>query len=230
MPSRPSTLLDRLTRTFEAHRDPVRAGPMAAYMRDQFPFLGIASTERRALQREVLAGTPKPSEDEVAKIARRCWALPEREYQYFACDYVRKHAERCSPALLPTLRELVTAKSWWDTVDSLAHAVGALVLAHPELAAEMDRWIADEDLWLRRVALLHQLDFGAQTDARRLFDYCARSAGETDFFARKAIGWALRQYSKTDPDAVCRFVAEHDAVLSPLSKREALRAIERRAD
>lgn len=72
MPSRPSTLLDRLTRTFEAHRDPVRAGPMAAYMRDQFPFLGIASTERRALQREVLAGTPKPSEDEVAKIARRC--------------------------------------------------------------------------------------------------------------------------------------------------------------
>lgn len=124
----------------------------------------------------------------------------------------------------------MTAKSWWDTVDSLAHAVGALVLAHPELAAEMDRWIADEDLWLRRVALLHQLDFGAQTDARRLFDYCARSAGETDFFARKAIGWALRQYSKTDPDAVCRFVAEHDAVLSPLSKREALRAIERRAD
>lgn len=139
MSSVPDALLDHLTRTFETHRDPVLAGPMAAYMRDQFAFLGIASTERRALQREVLAGTPKPSEDEVAEIARRCWALPEREYQYFACDFVRKHAKRCSPALLPTLRELVTAKSWWDTVDSLAHAVGAVVLAHPELTAEMDR-------------------------------------------------------------------------------------------
>lgn len=228
--SLPGVLLERLTAAFDVHRDQAQAEPMAAYMRNQFPFLGITGTERRVLQREALAGTAKPTEVELAEIARCCWAQAEREYQYFACDYVRKHVKRCSPAFLPRLRELVTAKSWWDTVDSLAHAVGVLVLAHSELAVEMDRWIDDENLWVRRVALLHQLDFGAQTDERRLFDHCLRQAGDSDFFVRKAIGWALRQYSKTDPDAVCRFVADHDAALSPLAKREALKWIDRRGD
>ena len=225
MSALPEALVARLVTSFSAERDAQRAGPMAAYMRDQFAFLGIASTRRRELSREVTAGLPVPTEDELAEIACRCWALEQREYQYFACDYVRRHVKRCSAAFLQVLRELVVAKSWWDTVDSLAHAVGALVLAHPELRAEMDRWIDDANLWVVRVALIHQLDMKGRTDTRRLFDYCERRSAETDFFVRKAIGWALRQHAKTDPAAVRAFVEDHGAALSNLSRREAMKGL-----
>ena len=198
---------------------------MAAYMRNLFPFLGIAAAQRRVLSREVTAGTPAPSEEELGEIARRCWALDEREYQYFACDYLRRHVKCCSAGFLPVLEGLVVAKSWWDTVDALAHPIGALVHAHSELQVEMDRWIESDDLWLVRVALIHQLDRRERTDTGRLYRYCERRAADADFFVRKAIGWALRQYAKTDPDAVRRFVAQHEAELSGLSKREALKGL-----
>jgi len=96
-----------------------------------------------------------------------------------------------------------------------------MVTRHGGLVAAMDEWIADDDLWVVRTALLHQLFYKADTDARRLFDYCARQAGHTDFFVRKAIGWALREYAKTDPAAVREFVAA--TPLSGLSRREALK-------
>ncbi len=134
------------------------------------------------------------------------------------------HAAGCSPRLLSTLRYLVTHRSWWDTVDTLAQSVGALVLTNPELWRDMDEWIDDEDFWVARVALIHQLGFGASTDAARLFSYCARRADDDEFFIRKAIGWALRKYARTDPDGVRAFVAAHDE-LSALSRREALRRI-----
>jgi 3-methyladenine DNA glycosylase AlkD len=197
---------------------------MRAYMRDQFPFLGIPTPQRRALSR-VVAGAERPTERELVRVMRACWKLPEREYQYFACDYAMRHARVCSPAFLPELRRCVTHKSWWDTVDALAHGVGALVLRHPALALEMDEWVADENVWVTRVAIIHQLGFKQATDADRLFDYCTRRATHTDFFVRKAIGWALREYAKTDPDAVRRYVAGPGARLSPLSRREALKRI-----
>lgn len=130
---------------------------------------------------------------------------------------------RHAPAsFLATLRWLVTHKSWWDTVDSLAHSTGILVQAHPELVDAMDTWIDDKNFWVARVAILHQLSYKHDTDATRLFDYCARRATDTEFFIRKAIGWALRQYARTDMPAVKDFVASHPE-LSPLSAREALK-------
>ena len=135
-----------------------------------------------------------------------------------------------SARFIDTARELVTTKSWWDTVDSLAsHTVGRLVRTHPELVAVMDEWIGSDDIWLARTALLHQLTWKNDTDAERLFAYCLRRASEKEFFIRKAIGWALREYSKTDEAAVRAFVAEHRATLSGLSRTEALRWLERRA-
>ncbi|MCB1188785.1 DNA alkylation repair protein, partial [bacterium] len=108
------------------------------------------------------------------------------------------------------------------TVDTLAAlVVGPMVTRHPQLTAVMDEWIADENLWVARTAILHQLKYGKATDTDRLFAYCAAQAGHPDFFIRKAIGWALRQYARTDPGAVRRFVANHRDELSPLSIREA---------
>ncbi|MFG2993801.1 DNA alkylation repair protein [Streptomyces sp. NPDC048257] len=218
------TLLERLQGTYAAAADPVRARAMAAYMKDVAPFLGIPTPLRRELSKTVTKDTPKPSGTDCAALALRCWRLPEREYHYFAVDYLRRHVSRCSSGLLPVVRHLIVTVPWWDTVDLLAaHTVGPLVAADPELAAVMDEWIEDENLWLARTALLHQLRFRSATDSGRLFAYCRRRAGHPDFFLRKAIGWSLREYAKTDPDAVRAFVEAERGSLSPLSVREALK-------
>ena len=219
-------VLRRLTSVYGEARDPERAGPMRAYMRDQFDFLGIQSARQRELSRQVLAGLPTPTEADLGAVATGCWALPEREYQYFACGWLRRHAKVCSAGFIGTARDLITTKPWWDTVDILAaHLVGPLVSRHPELTATMDAWATDDDLWLIRTAILHQLWYRSGTDTDRLFGYCTAQAGHRDFFVRKAIGWALRQYARTDPDAVRRYVRDQGERLSGLSVREALKNI-----
>ncbi|MEU1368405.1 DNA alkylation repair protein [Streptomyces sp. NPDC005803] len=218
------TVLERLTLLYPPAADPVRARSAAAYMKHVAPFLGIPTPRRRALSRSVLEGAARPGEADCAAIALRCWALPEREYHYFAADYLRRHVARCSSGFVPVLRHLVTTVPWWDTVDTLAaHVAGPLVAADPELRHTMDEWIEDDDLWIVRTALLHQLRFKEATDARRLFAYCLRRADHPDFFIRKAIGWCLREYAKTDPQAVRDFVDDARGRLAPLSVREATR-------
>ncbi|MEW2175689.1 DNA alkylation repair protein [Streptomyces sp. NPDC005406] len=218
------TVLERLTVLYPTAADPVRARSAAAYMKHVAPFLGIPTPRRRALSRIVLEGTARPQESDCTAVALRCWALPEREYHYFAADYLRRHIARCSSGFVPVLRHLVTTVPWWDTVDTLAaHVAGPLVAADPELRRTMDEWIEDDDLWIVRTALLHQLRFKEATDAHRLFAYCLRRADHPDFFVRKAIGWCLREYAKTDPAAVRDFVDDARDRLAPLSVREATR-------
>jgi 3-methyladenine DNA glycosylase AlkD len=211
-------LVDRMRQA----ADPQRAAAMAAYMRGQFPFLGIASPQVRLLMRE--NPLPKPAEVEPGQVALDLWQLPEREFQYVACVHLRRYVKFCEPAFIDVAKHLVVTKPWWDTVDTLAsHTVGPLVRANPELVATMDSWIDDENMWLARTALLHQLGYKAATDSVRLFGYCRRRANHPDFFIRKAIGWALREYAKTDPEAVRVFVHANEGTLSGLSKREALK-------
>ncbi|SDK23831.1 DNA alkylation repair protein [Streptomyces indicus] len=222
------TVLGRLVATYAQHADPRNAESMTAYMKGVVPFLGIPSTERRALSKSVLEGLPRPDEADCAAVALRAWQLPEREYHYFAVDYLRRHVKRCSSGFLPVARHLITTVSWWDTVDALAaHVVGGLVAADPALRGAMDAWIEDDDLWVARTALLHQLRYKDATDTERLFAYCLRQAGHPDFFIRKAIGWCLREYAKTDAQAVRDFVTRHEARLAPLSVREALKNVGR---
>ncbi|MFI8241734.1 DNA alkylation repair protein [Streptomyces sp. NPDC085866] len=219
-------VLERLTATYAAAADPGRAAAMRAYMKDVAPFLGIPTPDRRTLSRTVLAGTPRPDEADCTAVALRCWLLPEREYHYFAVDYLRRHTARCTSAFLPVARYLVTTVSWWDTVDLLAaHVVGALVAADPGLTADMDAWIADDNLWVARTALLHQLRYKERTDTDRLFAYCLLQSGHPDFFVRKAIGWCLREYAKTDAEAVRGFLARERSRFAPLTVREALKNI-----
>ena len=125
---------------------------------------------------------------------------------------------------LDRLHNLIVTKSWWDTIDALAaHPVGTLVARFPQLGATMDIWIDDENMWVARVAILHQLRFKHDLDQDRLFSYVEKRAADTEFFIRKALGWALRDYARVAPDAVRSFVQEHEDNLSGLTKREALK-------
>lgn len=208
-----------LQRAYRAAADPELAVGMHAYMRDQFSFLGLQRKTRDEIDKTLVVDT------DLAVLARACWKLPEREYQYFGMKILRQNAKKLDAEFIDVVEELITTKSWWDTVDELAqNVVGPMVMNHPALKKRMDAWSRSENLWLARTAILHQNKFRAKTDTARLFKYCAARAAEKDFFMRKAIGWALRDYSATDPEAVRAFVAAHPK-LSPLSVKEALRKI-----
>ena len=192
---------------------------MAAYMKDQFSFLGVASPERRAAQREALGDWRAPTEEELSDFARACWAKYEREFQYAACDTLIRHVKRIGPDALDLCEDLITDKPWWDTTDALASRVVAFHARRPVI----ERWLTSGNLWLERTAILHQLGYKQATDEAFLFHACLTHAASTEFFHRKAIGWALRQYAKVSPDAVRIFVADHADELSGVSKREALK-------
>lgn len=216
-------------RTLEAwlrpHADAEQAGPMKAYMKDNFPFLGIKTPRRAELMKQFLTEHGLPGLDELPAVVRELWALPEREYAYSAMQLLDKLRKRLTAEHLPLLEELIVTKSWWDTVDYLAaHPVGDILAKHPELIpAVTEALIESDDIWLQRTAILFQLHYKQRTDARLLFDMILRCSESKEFFIRKAIGWALREYAKTDPAAVRRFVGE--TPLSPLSVREALKHI-----
>lgn len=222
-------LVERLTHAFEAAGDPARTLPMARYMKDQFAFLGIGASDRRSLQRAAWRGAPRPGQAEVVELVDACWAFDEREYQYAGCDYLAAHIGRCSSSLLPDIERWIVTRSWWDTVDVLCRwGAGELVRRDPSLRATMDRWLVSENTWLARSAILHQERWGAAIEEDWLFAACLRRAADREFFIRKAIGWSLRSYAHSSPAAaaaVRRFVAEHDAELSGLSKREALKRV-----
>ncbi|MEM7341146.1 MAG: DNA alkylation repair protein [Actinomycetota bacterium] len=220
----PSDLVAQVEDALAAIAEPDQAESMAAYMKDQFPFLGVKAGPRREAQRSIINALAGRSADDLLAFAEHAWIEEDRELQYVACDALRKHVTVLTPPDLPRVEALIVTKAWWDTVDSLAvHTVGPLVAAHPELSATMDTWIDGSDMWKARTAILHQLMYKADTDPDRLFGYADRRAEDTEFFIRKAIGWALRQYARTDPDAVRSFVAANDDRLSGLTKREALK-------
>ncbi|GGP25551.1 DNA alkylation repair protein [Silvimonas amylolytica] len=203
--------------------DPVRADKMAAYMRGHFVYLGIATPQRRLLTRPLeKAARDKLTEPELLTLADALWQKTEREYQYAACDLLERVERLLTPTALPVLLALVTQKSWWDSVDTLAsHGVGRLVARHPHLVPQIDALVEEDNLWLRRTAIIYQLGWKERTDVPRLFDACLRNASHPDFFIRKGIGWALREYAWTAPDIVRDFLAEHGHRFSPLSVREA---------
>jgi 3-methyladenine DNA glycosylase AlkD len=212
----------RLVTAFAPAADDERAAGMRRYMRDQFPFLGIPTPQRRQLARQALAGMSDPSQADVLATMAALWRLEPREYQYAAIDLGARHRRALDPSAFDELELLITTTSWWDTVDALASQVcGPIVRGHRDAVSTMDTWIESDDLWLARTAILHQLGWKADTDTDRLFRYCEHQAGHRDFFIRKAIGWALRDYARTDPDAVRAFLDDHADVLSPLSVREA---------
>ena len=219
-----AAFVKRIRADFEANRNPVNAAPMAKYMLNQFPFLGIHMPQCRALLTPaMLEFKPWIDEKFLEHAARAMFRLPEREYHHAAVMLLDRFQSKLTRVSIALLRELIQKNSWWDTVDALStRCVGPLVLRYPRLQGEMDAWSTDADLWIRRCAIVHQLRHKSRTDVERLFSYCVANAADKDFFIRKAIGWALRYHARTDARAVVEFVAEHPE-LSNLSKKEALK-------
>jgi 3-methyladenine DNA glycosylase AlkD len=221
----PSGLVELIATHYEAHRNPEKAAGMAAYMKNLFPFSGLQMPTRKLINKAVwLTVQPFVSEDWLLQSALLLWEKNEREYQYAALDLLTKYVKSLSPVALPVIEGLIIHKSWWDTVDAIAaRIVGSLVFRFPELLPTIDHYSSHENLWLRRTAILHQLSYKQKTDSERLFLYCTVNANSKEFFIQKAIGWALREYSKTNSEAVINYIRSNSHQLSNLSKREGLK-------
>ncbi|QMV44142.1 DNA alkylation repair protein [Cohnella cholangitidis] len=222
-----SEYTDKLAAWFRRHADREKALPMESYMRNRFSFLGIKTPERTSITKRFWSMHGLPSGKEMLVVAQELWQLPEREFQNVAMAFLEKYGKLAVKEDIDAFERFVTTKPWWDTVDYLAsHTMGDHLRKFPELIpAYTERWIESDDFWLRRTAILYQLRYKQRTDVARLFDYILRCKDEKEFFIRKAIGWALREYSKTDETAVREFVSVNE--LSPLSEREALKYVNR---
>ena len=203
---------------FYAAANPVKAAPMAAYMKHQFPYLGLQKPERTALAREFLkAKKAEPGVD--CAFIERCFALPEREFSYLALGYLDAVKKRLTPHELPFLEQLVLTRPWWDTVDTIAPIAGDVLRRFADVReAAAVRWMSHGSLWMRRVSILFQLKYKAETDTELLERAILSSSNTSEFFLNKAIGWALREYSKTNAAWVRAFITSHK--LHPLSVRE----------
>ena len=204
----------------DAAKNPEKAGPMEAYMRHQFSFLGIAAPERNVLYKKYFPSAKKTKVIDW-DFVDTCWEKEPREYQYVAANYLKAMQSYLTKDDSPKLERLVVIKSWWDTVDILDRVVGSLVADHPELEEVILKWSLSDNIWLRRVAIDHQLLRKEKTDVRLMEKILLNNLDQTEFFINKAIGWALRDYSKTNPEWVATFIEKNKEKMAELSIKEA---------
>jgi 3-methyladenine DNA glycosylase AlkD len=221
-----SALGDCIRSELLAGADPERAAGAAAYLKVEenggLPLLGLRRPEVRRLTRA--AATAHPAEPEaLIATARDLWdSATYREERYAAQDLLGMRWSRGRLELLDLHRHMALTGAWWDHVDEVAHRIADLVDSHPDAMATVLRaWSTDDSRWVRRLAILGQLGRGERVDRQMLTDVIEPNVDDLEFFVRKAIGWALREVARHDPDWVRGFVATH--ALSPLSRREALK-------
>nr|WP_062340787.1 DNA alkylation repair protein [Herbidospora sakaeratensis] len=222
------SLVDAVRAALGDLADPEKAPVMRAYMKSEMPFLGVQSGPRRLALKKVFADHRLDSAPVWRRAVLELWREAKyREERYAAVDLTGFRFYRPWQTLytLPMYEEMIVTGAWWDLVDELAvHRVGGLLRQFPEtMRPTMLEWAHGPDLWKRRTAILSQNTFREHTDSALLYACIEPSLSDTDFFARKAIGWALREYAKTDPREVVRYV-EHQG-LSGLSRREALKNV-----
>lgn len=203
---------------FMEHADALRAQGAAAYMRNNFAFYGIPTPLRRSLYADLLKEAKRGKVIDWAFVFE-CWQQPQREWQYLALDYLRTMTRSLTLDDLPRLEILARSKQWWDSIDVLDRIIGSI--DDPALDTVMRAWAADPDFWIRRIAIDHQLARKSKTKPDLLAEIICMNLGDREFFINKAIGWSLREYSKTNPDWVRAFVEAHRNELAPLSLREA---------
>lgn len=203
---------------FKASADPEKALPMEKYMRGRFRFLGIPKPQRAELTKGWMKSL-KTSDRIDWAFLRKLYSLPEREYHYLVYEYLYALRHLLKETDMREVEYFIVEQSWWDTVDALAsNIVGHMVLRYPGLKSDIRKWIHSDNLWLRRSAILCQLKFRGETDLGLLEEAIVAGKDTGEFFLNKAIGWALRNYSKHDPSYVKAFI---DRIpLHPLSIRE----------
>jgi 3-methyladenine DNA glycosylase AlkD len=214
-----------LQQQFIQHQDPERAIGAKAYMRNQFEFYGMEAKQWRLLVKTHIKALPLLTLTELPKVIKQLWQLPQREYQYAAVEIMASCQKQWTPAIIALIEYCLVHKSWWDSVDQIASLItGRYFQLFPQQIAKVTgRWNKHPNIWLQRSSIMFQKFYKKDTDTNLLASYIVHLSKSNEFFVQKAIGWALREYAKTNPNWVTQFVA-HNA-LPPLSQREALKRL-----
>ncbi|QCX38196.1 DNA alkylation repair protein [Aureibaculum algae] len=220
-----SDFIDILAIEFQQQANPTIAVAQKAYMRGQFEYFGLKTDTRRAIQKPFLIKAYLPEKKELTTLVKILWLKPQRDFHYFAQELVFKYVKQFEKEDIALLEYMVRHNSWWDTVDYIAvKLMGSYFKKFPEQRVTYcSKWLQSDNIWLQRSALLFQLKYKTEMDTQLLSSTITSLLGFKEFFINKAIGWVLREYSRTNPDWVITFVDK--TKLSNLSKKEALRLL-----
>ena len=216
-------LLDLIT-DFEENRNELLAESMSKYMQDKFRFLGVRGTTRTEIYKKYFPDARKTKIIDW-DFVESCWNKEEREFQYVVVYYLKAMQKFLKREDISRLKYLIVTKSWWDTVDLLAKVIGSLVIRIEGYDQIMLEWSKDSNIWLKRVAILYQLSLKEKVDKQILERILVDNLGDSEFFINKAIGWALRNYSKYNPEWVREFIKKNKDNMANLSIREASKYI-----
>lgn len=215
---------DNLFEKIMKHKNEKEAEKMSAYMLNKFKYIGIKTPERRKIFKNFFKEYKK-GEIINWEFINKCWENEYRELQYSAIDYLKEMVKFLTEKDIPKIKKLIVTKSWWDTVDGIDVIVGKTALKYPKINKTLIKWSKDKNIWLRRIAIDHQLLRKEKTNTELLSEIIENNLNDTEFFINKAIGWALRDYSKTNPDWVRNFIEKNKDKMSKLSIKEASKYI-----
>ena len=216
-------LLDLIT-DFEENRNELLAESMSKYMQDKFRFLGVRGATRTEIYKKYFPDARKTKTIDW-DFVESCWNKEEREFQYVVVYYLKAMKKFLKREDISKLKYLIVTKSWWDTVDLLAKVIGSLVIRIEGYDKIMLEWSKDSNIWLKRVAILYQLSLKDKVDEIILDKILVNNLGDNEFFINKAVGWALRDYSKFNPEWVREFIKKNKDNMANLSIREASKYI-----
>lgn len=202
------------------HKNEEQAQKMSKYMLNKFEYIGIKTPERRKIFKNFFKEY-KNEEKIDWEFVNKCWENKHREFQYIAADYLKNMKDKLTIDDIPKFKRLILEKSWWDTIDNLDMTIGALALKDSNVNKILLEWSLDENIWLKRIAIDHQLLRKEKTNTELLEKILKNNLGQTEFFINKAIGWALRDYSKTNPEWVKNFIEKNRENMAKLSIKEA---------
>lgn len=202
------------------HKNEEQAQKMSKYMLNKFEYIGIKTPERRKIFKNFFKEY-KNEEKIDWEFVNKCWENKYREFQYVAADFLKNKKDKLTIDDIPNLKQLILKKSWWDTIDNLDMTIGALALKDSNVNKILLEWSIDENIWLRRIAIDHQLLRKEKTNTELLEKILKNNLGQAEFFINKAIGWALRDYSKTNPEWVKNFIEKNKEKMAKLSIKEA---------
>lgn len=213
-----------IKKIFEQNKNEEKAVCMAKYMRNLFKFYGLPTPERKKVYKDFLKEERKkgvPDWD----FLNKCYGDEHREFQYLVCDYLTALNDYLDFSDIKNIENYIKSKQWWDTIDFLDRVIGNIGLKDKRVDALMLKWSKDDDFWLRRTAIDHQLCRKEKTNTLLLEQIIKNNLGSNEFFINKAIGWSLRDYSKTDPEWVRAFINKYKDAMNSLSIREASKYI-----
>ena len=218
-------LLDLIT-DLEENSNELLAESMSKYMQDKFRFLGVRGATRTEIYKKYFPDARKTKTIDW-DFVENCWNKEEREFQYVVVYYLKAMQKFLKREDISRLKYLIVTKSWWDTVDLLAKVVGSLVIRIEGYDQIMLEWSKDSNIWLKRVAILYQLSLKEKVDKQVLERILVNNLGDSEFFINKAIGWALRDYSKFNPEWVREFIEKNKNGMANLSIREASKYLDK---